>query len=147
MSTEINIQYEPSGRKPRRLFLCPKGGGVMPRKPKRPCAYPGCPELTDDYYCDKHRKETNLQYERYGRDKETKKMYGARWRKIRALFVSQHPFCQQCLKENRMVPTEEVHHIVPLRHGGTHDEGNLMALCKSCHSRITAKSGDRWHNV
>ena len=24
----------------------------MPRKPNRPCAYSGCPELTDDYYCD-----------------------------------------------------------------------------------------------
>jgi hypothetical protein len=22
----------------------------------------------------------------------------------------------------------------------------LMALCKSCHSRITAESGDRWHD-
>jgi 5-methylcytosine-specific restriction protein A len=21
---------------------------------------------------------------------------------------------------------------------------NLMSLCKSCHSRITAESGDRW---
>ncbi|MBP3896084.1 MAG: HNH endonuclease, partial [Mogibacterium sp.] len=28
--------------------------------------------------------------------------------------------------------------------GGTHDEDNLMALCKKCHSKIHAERGDRW---
>ncbi|MCR1954151.1 HNH endonuclease, partial [Clostridioides mangenotii] len=23
----------------------------MPKKPKRPCSYPGCPELTDGRFC------------------------------------------------------------------------------------------------
>ena len=36
------------------------------------------------------------------------------------------------------------HHIVPLSQGGTHDEANLMALCTSCHSEITAREGGRW---
>ena len=39
---------------------------------------------------------------------------------------------------------QEVHHIIPLADGGTHDEDNLMSLCKPCHSRITAKEGGRW---
>ena len=26
----------------------------MPRKPKRPCSYPGCPNLTDGQYCKEH---------------------------------------------------------------------------------------------
>lgn len=26
------------------------------------------------------------------------------------------------------------------------DNPNLIALCKSCHSQIHAKRGDRWHN-
>ncbi|MEG0835608.1 MAG: HNH endonuclease [Christensenellaceae bacterium] len=34
--------------------------------------------------------------------------------------------------------------MVPLANGGTHDESNLMALCKECHSRITAREGGRW---
>jgi 5-methylcytosine-specific restriction protein A len=38
----------------------------------------------------------------------------------------------------------EVHHILPLSQGGTHAEANLMALCKECHSRITAREGGRW---
>jgi 5-methylcytosine-specific restriction protein A len=37
-----------------------------------------------------------------------------------------------------------VHHILPLARGGTHDRSNLMSLCTSCHSAITAKDGDRW---
>lgn len=41
-------------------------------------------------------------------------------------------------------PAQEVHHIKPLAQGGTHETDNLMALCTSCHSRITAQSGDRW---
>ena len=28
--------------------------------------------------------------------------------------------------------------------GGTHNRDNLIALCKSCHSQIHAKRGDRW---
>ena len=46
------------------------------------------------------------------------------------------------MSEGRLTPAEEVHHILPLAVGGTHDENNLMALCKSCHSRITIKSNN-----
>lgn len=41
-----------------------------------------------------------------------------------------------------MTPSTEVHHILPLEKGGTHNEDNLMALCKPCHSRITAEMGE-----
>lgn len=118
----------------------------MPRKPKKPCAYPGCPKLTDKRYCEEHEKLMNRQYEKYGRSKEEKKRYGYRWQKIRNAYIHSHPLCEQCLKEGRMTPAEEVHHKLPLSHGGTHDFSNLMSLCKSCHSRITAEMGDRWHN-
>ena len=39
---------------------------------------------------------------------------------------------------------EEVHHKKPLSEGGTHERDNLIALCKSCHSRIHAERGDRF---
>ena len=86
----------------------------------------------------------NRQYEKYGRSKEEKRQYGYRWKKLRAAYISQHPLCEQCLKEGRVTRAEEVHHIVPLSHGGKHEFSNLMSLCKSCHSRITAAMGDRW---
>lgn len=27
----------------------------MPRKSKRPCSHPGCPNLTDSKYCEEHK--------------------------------------------------------------------------------------------
>ena len=56
-----------------------------------------------------------------------------------------HYLCEDCLARGIYKPAKEVHHILPLEKGGTHNESNLMALCKSCHSRITAEMGDRWH--
>ncbi|MDP3057910.1 MAG: HNH endonuclease, partial [bacterium] len=39
---------------------------------------------------------------------------------------------------------QEVHHVVPLSMGGSHDKENLMSLCTCCHSTITANEGGRW---
>lgn len=57
------------------------------------------------------------------------------------------PLCEMCLKNHKTTPATEVHHIRPLSRGGTHDEDNLMALCKPCHSKITAEMDDRWHHA
>ena len=40
----------------------------MPRKPKRPCSFPGCPKLTDGRFCEEHEKQENRRYEKYDRD-------------------------------------------------------------------------------
>ena len=116
----------------------------MPRKPKRPCSYPQCPALTEGLYCEKHEKLITAHYNKYGRDPETQKRYGATWRRIRAAYVAKHPLCEKCWAKGMITPVQEVHHIVPLSQGGTHGDDNLMALCKACHSRITAKEGGRW---
>ena len=119
-------------------------GGNMPRKPKKPCSYPGCPELIEDgSYCKKHQRDVNRYYEKYRRDPLTKKRYGSKWRKIRNRYINNNPLCEECLKNGRLTKAQEVHHILPLRRGGNHDESNLMALCKSCHSRISVLDGDR----
>ncbi|GHU52884.1 HNH endonuclease [Clostridia bacterium] len=109
----------------------------MPRKPKHPCGHQGCPELTDDYYCEKHRKESIKEYNRFRRDPQTVKRYGGAWRKIRARVLQANPLCNECKQHGRFVLATEVHHIKPLSAGGTHDYENLMSLCHSCHSRIT----------
>lgn len=116
----------------------------MPRKPKRPCSYPGCPELTDDRYCEQHQSLVNKQYNKYQRDPESNKRYGRSWKRIRDRYIKTHPLCEECQRQGRLTPAEEVHHIIPLANGGSNDKENLMSLCKSCHSRITAQSGDRW---
>ena len=86
----------------------------------------------------------NRQYEKYGRNPEVKKRYGRAWKRIRDSYVAAHPLCEKCLKAGVAVAAEEVHHKVPLSKGGTHDRNNLIALCKSCHSKIHASDGSRW---
>ena len=118
---------------------------ALPRKPKRPCSYPGCPNLTEERYCEEHKKLADRQYDRYSRDKAARKLYASsEWKRIRARFLAAHPLCEQCRKEGRLTKATEVHHILPLRRGGTHDESNLMPLCKPCHSRISVRDGDRF---
>ncbi|WNF36838.1 HNH endonuclease signature motif containing protein [Bacillaceae bacterium IKA-2] len=116
----------------------------MPRKPKKPCSYPSCPELVDGRYCEEHQKLIDKQYNRYQRDPATRKRYGKQWRRIRDSYINAHPLCEQCKKDGKLTPAQEVHHIKPLSKGGTHDESNLMSLCTSCHSIITVNEGGRW---
>jgi len=106
------------------------------RKPATPCSYHGFPHLTHDRYCDGHAKLAKLakhNYRKYECDPAINKRYGRQWWRIRARYVAEHPLCEQRQKEDRLTPTQEVHHILPLSRGGTHDFSNLMALCKPCH--------------
>ena len=48
-----------------------------------------------------------------------------------------------CLKEGKLTPMEEVHHILPVNRGGSNDWSNLMSLCHSCHEKIHKALGDR----
>jgi len=118
----------------------------MPKRPKRPCSHPGCPKLTDGRFCAEHEKQEAVRYEKYGRDPAVRRRYGRAWKKLRAHFILLHPLCEQCKSEDRLTAAEEVHHILPLANGGTNDEGNLMALCKSCHSKITIGSTNARQN-
>ena len=95
----------------------------MPRRPKKPCSYPGCPKLTNGRYCEEHQRQENRRYEQYQRNPATKKRYGEAWRRIRKKYAQTHPFCEQCFKNGVIVPVEEVHHIKPLSEGGTHVPG------------------------
>lgn len=114
----------------------------MPKYPKHPCSYQGCPNLTYEKYCDKHKQMMGNEYEKYGRDKTCKKKYGRTWSKIRKRYVSSHPYCEECFKKGIITPVCEVHHIIPLSEGGSSDDGNLISLCKSCHAKVHGTRGD-----
>ena len=116
----------------------------MPKKPKRPCQFNSCPMLTDGLYCSEHQKHVNKHYNKFQRDPDSNKRYGRSWKRIRDRYIKAHPLCEKCEKDERLTPAGEVHHILPLSRGGNNETSNLMALCKSCHSRITVEMGDRW---
>ena len=115
----------------------------MPTKPKRPCGYPGCPNLTDGQYCEEHRVQERRKYDKYERSPDVHKKYGRAWKRIRDRYYAAHPFCERCLEEGRMTPADEVHHLVPVSKGGRHTDDNLMSLCRSCHNKVHHELGDR----
>ena len=118
----------------------------MPKKTKRPCRYSGCANLTDDSsgYCGEHKAVAARHYDKYLRWYDHNKRYGWQWRKVRALFLTANPFCEMCKQSGKLVDATEVHHIKPISEGGSlTDPNNLMALCKSCHSRITMTAENR----
>ena len=125
-----------------RVFLV--YGGRMPRKPKHPCSYPGCPNLTYSRYCEEHERFMMRRYNSVERNPRAKRRYGPEWKRIRRAFLDEHPFCEMCRRNGRYVEADTVHHIRPLSEGGTNDEANLMALCHSCHSSIHSKRDDGW---
>ena len=117
----------------------------MPYKPKKPCAYPGCPKLTDGRCCEEHQRLRDQDYEKYQRNPAHKDRYHSRsWRAIRKMQLSRQPLCEICMKDGRYTAASLVHHIRPLEEGGTNDPDNLMSLCAACHSRLHSERGDRW---
>ena len=111
----------------------------MPKTPKRPCRYPGCPHLCErGIYCDEHRNERSHDAIRGG---AAARGYDAHWRKARKSFLTRHPLCAECLKNGALTPATVVDHIVP--HRGDHvlfwDEQNWQPLCKDCHDRKTGQ--------
>ena len=115
----------------------------MPHKPLKPCGYPGCPNLCEGSYCNKHKGLVAKEYNKYSRSPDHNKKYGRAWKNIRDRYAKAHPLCERCLSEGRITPMEEVHHIVPVNRGGGNEDSNLMSVCKSCHNKIHIELGDR----
>lgn len=63
------------------------------------------------------------------------------WGKLRNKYYKEHPLCEECLKEGKYVPADDIHHIKHFMSGKTEqqrlalllDENNLKALCKFHH--------------
>jgi len=114
-------------------------GLIIPRALRKPCRWPGCPELTHDRFCPAHAKKHSQQYEE-SRPSSHQRGYGRRWQRIRRIILRRDPICKICGR----APSTEVDHIIPREAGGTDDPDNLQGACKPCHSRKTAQEDGRW---
>ncbi len=99
--------------------------------------------MSGSQYCEEHKKLVDKQYNQFTQAADTAKKYGRVWKRIRDRYAREHPLCERCLAEGRLTLVEEVHHILPVSQGGTHDRSNLMSLCQSCHTKIHHELGDR----
>ena len=111
----------------------------MPRKPKRPCSYPGCRALVSSGgRCRVHRRKAEAV-----RGSAHERGYTAAWREAREAWLREHPLCQceECDEgRKRTTAAAVVDHRIP--HRGDQqlfwDRGNWQSMSKSCHDRKTA---------
>jgi 5-methylcytosine-specific restriction protein A len=104
----------------------------MPYQIGSMCSVRGCPSrAVRGGRCYAHARAHDA-----ARPTRSERGYDYAWSQIRAAFLREYPACYRCGMQ-----ATDVHHIVPLASGGTHDEGNLQSLCHSCHSRVTAGPG------
>ena len=121
----------------------------MPLRSLKPCQYPGCPNLIrSGRYCTEHAALDQRAQRAYDeqRGNAARRGYGYRWRRLRRLFLNEHPLCCDPfgIHTDQVIAATDVDHIVSRRMGGGDNEENLQALCHRCHSMKTAREDGRW---
>jgi 5-methylcytosine-specific restriction protein A len=101
------------------------------------CSTPGCVAIAvNGGMCDACYQRNQARYagetDGLRQSARSTRLYDRDWQKIRARWLKLHPFCVFCGKK-----ATEVHHIIPLRDGGTHADDNLRSFCKPHHSSHT----------
>lgn len=107
----------------------------MPRRPLQPCGWPGCTSVQPAAYCTKH----DRQRKRSTHKPEHQRLYGRRWRRMRAVQLAKEPWCARCLERGDYVLATDVDHVE--RHEGDPEKfynGKLESLCHADHSAKTA---------
>lgn len=112
----------------------------MASAPLKRCSKPGCRVvLRGASRCEKHQHEWNKQS---SKNKAGDPFYsGRKWRRLRAAKLMESPLCEECKRQGRVTAANEVHHVVPRLDAPdrAYEWSNLECLCKSCHSRQTAR--------
>lgn len=115
----------------------------MPQRAPSACRRPGCAGLVRNGVCSRCgplRRQVQAAHDEQ-RGTAAQRGYGGRWQRLRRAYLRRHPLCVHCLQAGRTEPAVDVHHIVPRRNGGSDADDNLLALCHSCHSRVTGAGG------
>ena len=115
----------------------------MAEKPLRPCRHAGCPELTRDGWCPKHKPRHQR---RASADYHGWYMLPIWTKRLRPAQLLREPWCRECA---RVYPPDDprhrtratvVDHIVPHRGDWEKfiDPTNHQSLCKQHHDQKTA---------
>jgi 5-methylcytosine-specific restriction enzyme A len=99
----------------------------MPNKPLRPCAHPGCCNLTKDGHCEKHPRKI------WEKNKEVKRITGRKLQRERNRLFDDNPLCVGCQRRGIIRSATQRDHIIPLAEGGQDVPENTQGLCDECH--------------
>ena len=116
----------------------------MAQKPLRPCRHPGCPALTREGWCEKHRPRHQR---RASADWHAWYNLPIWTKRLRPQHLIEEPFCRTCAAAGIRTRAEVVDHIRP--HRGEWDlftdPTNLQSLCKYHHDQktMTEQARDR----
>ena len=63
------------------------------------------------------------------------------WQRLRNMYISLHPICEECVKHGHVEPATQIHHIrrfmaetnESARWNTFLNENNLIAVCDKCH--------------
>lgn len=112
----------------------------MPTRLKTRCRQIGCSELTDNGWCEKHKKQYNKDRDK-GRPSARERGYTGKWEKARLVFLQSNPLCAECLREGLVSPATVVDHIKD--HKGNQelfwDTSNWQPLCTKHHNAKTMR--------
>ena len=79
-----------------------------------------------------------------GRESRQARGYGSEWERARKSVMQRDAgLCQPCIAQGATTPAHAVDHVTPKFEGGTDDEANLQAICRTCHSAKTAEESKR----
>jgi len=113
----------------------------MAIRPLKPCNAPGCSALVRGArYCEKHQYlsaawATSRRAERAG-------LSGRPWRRLRDQILLRDSYlcqCDECRRLGRLLPANEVDHVIPLSQGGSDSPENLRAINRDCHRAKTQR--------
>ncbi|GAA4493254.1 HNH endonuclease signature motif containing protein [Pseudaeromonas paramecii] len=111
----------------------------MPARIPKVCRERTCSRLTTERhgYCPEHAHLADG-WKKVAKVSAEDRGYGWAWRKRRQRVLERDRYlCQVCLAKGRITVATEVDHIVNKAAGGTDDEANLQAICRSCHAAKT----------
>lgn len=113
-----------------------KGEWTMPAAMKRLCNKVGCGQYAEKGgYCTDHG-----QIRISVKIPERHRLYDRRWRMRRQVYLSDYPWCEDCMAVDVYEAATEIHHLIPHRGDGElFITGKLVGLCKRCHSRRTGR--------
>jgi 5-methylcytosine-specific restriction enzyme A len=105
---------------------------------KRCCSSPICRNVIDG-------KVTNTNYKKRQRKIEKGTFRNGVDQELRLNILDRDGYtCALCEVHDTAIGIMQVHHIVPVSHGGTDDSLNLITVCKNCHDSIHNNGWERY---